>query len=185
MLERETRRAVRSEQGLGSSCSIWITSRKFNDTYGHDAGDTVLRETAASLLRSVRAEDIVCRFGGEEFLVILPQASLEVSQARAERIRSKLRRVDGSAPGPTARVVTASLGVAELPRHGTSPKQLIEAADAAFYRAKKEGRDRVVVATQPNRKSSGWVSRNLAATSLPEAPKALRPQGVSLDSRFM
>ena len=67
--------------------------KKFNDTYGHDAGDTVLRETAAFLLKSVRAEDIVCRFGGEEFLVILPQASLEVSQARAERIRSKLREL--------------------------------------------------------------------------------------------
>jgi diguanylate cyclase (GGDEF)-like protein/PAS domain S-box-containing protein len=155
MLERETRRAVRSEQGLGVLMLDLDHFKKFNDTYGHDAGDTVLRETAAFLLKSVRAEDIVCRFGGEEFLVILPQASLEVTQARAERIRSKLRELMVLHQGQPLGMVTASLGVAELPRHGTSPKELIEAADAALYRAKKEGRDRVVVADPMPQAASG------------------------------
>jgi len=146
MLERETRRAVRSEQGLGVLMLDLDHFKKFNDTYGHDAGDTVLRETASFLLKSVRAEDIVCRFGGEEFLVILPQANLKVSQARAERIRSKLRELTVLHQGQPLGMVTVSVGVAELPRHGTTPKELIEAADAALYRAKKAGRDRVMVA---------------------------------------
>ncbi len=146
MLERETRRAVRAEHGLGLLMLDLDHFKKFNDTYGHDAGDTVLREAAAFLLRSVRAEDIVCRFGGEEFIVILPVADLRVTQARAERIRSKLRELPVLHQGQSLGMVTVSVGVAELPQHGTSPKELIESADAAMYRAKKEGRDRVVVA---------------------------------------
>jgi len=157
MLERETRRAVRAEHGLGVLMLDLDHFKKFNDTYGHDAGDTVLRETAAFLLKSVRAEDIVCRFGGEEFIVILPLADLNVTLARAERIRSRLRELPVLHQGQSLGMVTVSVGVAELPQHGTSPKVLIEAADAALYRAKKEGRDRVAVAdpapepeSQPN-----------------------------------
>lgn len=146
ILERETRRAVRAEQGLGVLMLDLDYFKKFNDTYGHEAGDTVLRETASFLLQSVRAEDIVCRFGGEEFTVVLPVADLRVTQARAERIRSKLRAITVLHQGRSLGMVTVSVGVAELPQHGTSPKELIEAADAALYRAKREGRDRVVIA---------------------------------------
>jgi diguanylate cyclase (GGDEF)-like protein/PAS domain S-box-containing protein len=146
MLERETRRAVRAEHGLGVLMLDLDHFKTFNDTYGHDAGDTVLRETAAFLLKSVRAEDIVCRFGGEEFIVILPLADLSVTQARAERIRSKIRELQVLHQGQALGMVTVSVGVAELPQHGTSPKVLVEAADAALYRAKKAGRDRVAVA---------------------------------------
>ena len=77
ILDRETRRAVRSTQALGILMLDLDHFKKFNDTYGHDAGDTVLRETAAFLLKSVRTEDFVCRFGGEEFIVILPAADLK------------------------------------------------------------------------------------------------------------
>jgi diguanylate cyclase (GGDEF)-like protein len=145
-MERETRRAVRAEQGLGVMMLDLDHFKKFNDTYGHDAGDTVLRETALFLLKSVRAEDIVCRFGGEEFIVILPVADLKTTQARAERIRSRLREMTVLHQGQSLGMVTASIGVAELPQHGTSPQVLIVAADAALYRAKKEGRDRVMTA---------------------------------------
>jgi diguanylate cyclase (GGDEF)-like protein len=120
--------------------------KRFNNTYGHEAGDAVLRETASFLLKSVRAEDFVCRFGGEEFIVILPVADLKTTQARAERIRSKLREMTVIHLGRSLGMVTVSIGVAEVPLHGTSPTDLIEAADAALYRAKKEGRDRVMVA---------------------------------------
>ncbi len=145
-LERETRRAVRSAQGLGVLMLDLDHFKNFNDTYGHDAGDTVLRETASFLLKSVRAEDFVCRFGGEEFVIILPGADLQTSQARAERIRSKLRELTVLHQGKSLGRITVSIGVAEVPLHGTCPKELIEAADAALYRAKKEGRDRVVLA---------------------------------------
>ncbi len=148
-LEREIRRAVRSEQVLGVLMLDLDHFKKFNDTFGHEAGDTVLRETAAFLTRSVRSEDIVCRFGGEEFVIILPLADIQATQARAERIRSKLRELTILHQGKTVGMVTVSVGVAELPQHGTTPKTLLEAADAALYRAKREGRDRVVVADAP------------------------------------
>ncbi|HEV2323184.1 MAG TPA: diguanylate cyclase [Terracidiphilus sp.] len=146
MMEREIRRAVRSEQSLGVLMLDLDHFKKFNDTYGHDAGDTVLREAASFLTRSIRVEDIVCRYGGEEFVVILPTADLNASQARAERIRSKMRELAVLHQGQSLGMITASVGVAALPQHGTSPKALLEAADAALYRAKREGRDRVAVA---------------------------------------
>lgn len=91
-LEREIRRAVRSEQVLGVLMLDLDHFKKFNDTYGHEAGDTVLRETAAFLTRSVRAEDIVCRFGGEEFVIILPIATSK----RSRRAPSAFARRSGN-----------------------------------------------------------------------------------------
>ena len=149
IMERETRRAIRTEHGLGLLMMDLDHFKKFNDTFGHEAGDTVLRETAAFLLKSVRAEDIVCRFGGEEFVVILPMASLPVTEARAERIRSKLSELVITHRGQSLGTLTVSMGVAELPQHGTCTRELLEAADAALYRAKREGRDRVMVADTP------------------------------------
>ena len=146
MLEREIRRAVRAEQALGLLMLDLDHFKKFNDTYGHDAGDTVLRESGMFLARSIRAEDIVCRFGGEEFVMILPTANLSAACARAERIRSKLRELTVLHQGQSLGMVTVSVGVAALPEHGTSPKELLEAADAALYCAKRDGRDRVVAA---------------------------------------
>ncbi len=146
MLEREIRRAVRAEQSLGILMLDLDHFKRFNDTYGHDAGDAVLRETASFLAKSIRAEDIVCRFGGEEFVVILPTADLEASRARADWIRSKLRELTVLHQGQSVGVITVSVGVAALPTHGTSAQELLQAADAALYCAKREGRDRVVAA---------------------------------------
>jgi diguanylate cyclase (GGDEF)-like protein/PAS domain S-box-containing protein len=144
MLEREIRRAVRAEQSLGILMLDLDHFKKFNDTYGHDAGDTVLREAASFLTKSIRVEDTVCRFGGEEFVVILPTADLNAAHARAEKIRSKIRELSVLHQGQSLGMITVSVGVSTLPQHGTSPKELLEAADAALYRAKREGRDRVV-----------------------------------------
>ncbi len=144
MLEREIRRAVRAEQNLGVLMLDLDHFKKFNDTYGHDAGDTVLREAASFLTKSIRVEDVVCRYGGEEFVIILPTADLTSAHARAERIRSRLRELTVLHQGQSLGMITVSVGVATLPQHGTSPKDLLEAADAALYRAKREGRDRVV-----------------------------------------
>src|SRR5205807_1183206 len=89
-LDREIRRAARGDLSVGILILDLDHFKSFNDTYGHEAGDTVLRETAACLVKNVRAEDFVCRFGGEEFVVILPTAEVESSRVRAERLRSKI-----------------------------------------------------------------------------------------------
>jgi len=146
IMGKEVRRAVRGSYGLGLLILDLDHFKMFNDTFGHDAGDMVLRETAALLTKSVRAEDIVCRFGGEEFVVILPMADAKASQARAECIRAKLRELTLMHDGHSLGIITVSVGVAALPDHGTASKELMERADEALYRAKREGRDRVVVA---------------------------------------
>jgi diguanylate cyclase (GGDEF)-like protein/PAS domain S-box-containing protein len=148
-LEREMRRAARAEQSLGILMIDLDHFKNFNDTYGHDAGDVVLRETGASLTKGIRAEDFVCRFGGEEFVVILPTADPETSRMRAERLRTKMRELTIMYQGKSLGMVTISVGVAAFPAHGTSPKELMAAADAALYEAKRGGRDKVVVASAP------------------------------------
>ena len=145
-LEREIRRAIRAEQGLGILMVDLDHFKRFNDTYGHEAGDAVLREAASFLVRSVRAEDFVCRYGGEEFVVVLPTADLHAAEMRAQRIREKIRELAVTHNGHSLGMITASIGVAALPGHGINGKDLLEVADAALYRAKREGRDRVAVA---------------------------------------
>jgi diguanylate cyclase (GGDEF)-like protein/PAS domain S-box-containing protein len=148
-LEREVQRAARAAQSLGLLMIDLDHFKNFNDTYGHDAGDAVLRETALFLAKGIRAEDFVCRFGGEEFVVILPTADLESSRARGERLRLKMRELTIMYQGKSLGMVTISVGVAVLPEHGRSPKELMAAADAALYQAKRGGRDVVVVASAP------------------------------------
>lgn len=145
-LEREVRRATRCEQTLGVLMLDLDHFKKFNDTYGHEAGDDVLRETAGFLSKCVRAEDVVCRYGGEEFVIILPAASLDATHSRAEDIRLKLRELTLMHQEQMLGRITASFGVACFPDHGATRQFLLEAADAALYRAKREGRDRVAVA---------------------------------------
>lgn len=147
VLEREVRRAARAAQSLGVLMVDLDHFKTFNDTYGHDAGDAVLRETAASLSRGIRAEDFVCRFGGEEFVVILPTANLEAACARAERLRLKMKELTLMHQGRSMVMLTVSIGVAEFPEHGLSPHELMAAADASLYEAKRGGRDQVAVAT--------------------------------------
>ncbi|HEV2400305.1 MAG TPA: diguanylate cyclase [Candidatus Sulfotelmatobacter sp.] len=146
MLDREIRRAIRSEQHLGVLILDLDHFKKFNDTFGHEGGDAVLRETAAFLTRSIRAEDFVCRYGGEEFVIVLPTADLRAAQSRADRIREKLHEMSVLQGGRSLGPITASFGVAALPDHGLTQQELLQAADAALYRAKRQGRDRVVVA---------------------------------------
>jgi len=148
VLERELRRASRAAQSLGILMIDLDHFKKFNDTYGHDAGDAVLREIAVSLTKGIRAEDFVCRFGGEEFVVILPTADLASSQARAERLRLKTKELTMLHQGRSMGMITISVGVAAFPEHGESPKELMAAADAALYEAKRGGRDQVVTAAE-------------------------------------
>jgi diguanylate cyclase (GGDEF)-like protein/PAS domain S-box-containing protein len=148
-LQREIRRAVRAKQALGILMLDLDHFKKFNDTYGHEAGDAVLREAGGFFAKSIRLEDTVCRFGGEEFVIILPTAGLEAASARAECIRSKLREMSVHHQGQSLGMITVSVGAAAFPRNGNSPKELLAAADSALYEAKKRGRDRVEKAADP------------------------------------
>ena len=145
-LQREMRLAARAERGLGIIMLDLDHFKKFNDTYGHDAGDVVLRETASLFLKSVRAEDIVCRYGGEEFVIILPMAGFKTAYARAQRIHEKVHEMNLLYLGKRVGKITVSAGVAGFPEHGIVATQLLKAVDAALYQAKREGRDRVVAA---------------------------------------
>jgi diguanylate cyclase (GGDEF)-like protein len=115
-----------------------------NDTGGHAAGDRVLRDVARALISAVRIGDDVVRFGGEEFLILLPESGLVGALRVAESIRLA---VAGMTPGETGGCITASIGVAVFPLNGPSLDDVVRAADLAMYRAKEEGRNRVVAAS--------------------------------------
>jgi len=119
--------------------------KSVNDTYGHDAGDEVLRVVAETLAHSVRETDVAARFGGEEFVVLLPETDLPAALDTAERIRSALAALHVEWQG-TAIPVTASFGVSSSPRCTQDPGELVPSADQALYRAKQGGRNRVVAA---------------------------------------
>jgi diguanylate cyclase (GGDEF)-like protein/PAS domain S-box-containing protein len=145
-LEREVHRAARSKQSLGVIMVDIDHFKRFNDSFGHDAGDLVLREVASLFAKKTRAEDIACRYGGEEFVLILPTAELPIMQSRAEQLRLAVKDLNLNYQGKPLGAVTISLGVALFPQHGVSPAGLMARADVALYQAKKNGRDRVILA---------------------------------------
>ncbi|MEW6001470.1 MAG: diguanylate cyclase [Nitrospirota bacterium] len=144
-LEREIRRATRNQSQLGVIMIDLDHFKRFNDTFSHAAGDVLLRELGTFLRTSVRGEDIACRYGGEEFALIMPEASLEITRKRAELLREGVRHLNVRYLGQTLGMITISLGVAIFPEHGPTGEAVLRAADAALYRAKAEGRDKVIV----------------------------------------
>lgn len=146
-LERELRRAERRKAPLGVIMLDLDHFKRFNDTFGHAAGDIILREIGTFLQAHIRVEDIACRYGGEEFLIIFPEASLDDTLKRAEQLREGIKQLQVHYRDQMLGVVTVSLGVAAFPTHGSTSEAIMKAADAALYRAKAEGRDRVVVAS--------------------------------------
>jgi diguanylate cyclase (GGDEF)-like protein len=147
-LVREIRRAERRKGTVSLIMFDVDHFKKLNDTYGHDAGDQVLKEIGRTVLEAVRREDIPCRYGGEEFLLILPDAKLEDAARRAEELRGRFADIVIPWHGEELHI-TVSLGVAAYPDHGASPGKLIAVADGALYQAKEQGRNRVVTAPLP------------------------------------
>jgi diguanylate cyclase (GGDEF)-like protein len=154
VLERECRRAVRSGRSLAVLMLDVDHFKRFNDTWGHDGGDIVLRELAAVLRASFRGDDVACRYGGEEFVMLLAEASMESAYARAEQLRLMVHRLSAELRGQPLGSITVSIGVALLPDHGMTPEELIASADRALYEAKSRGRDRTVRAPAVSRLTS-------------------------------
>jgi diguanylate cyclase (GGDEF)-like protein len=136
----EIERAGRYETALALVMIDIDGFKKLNDEFGHLLGDEVLRMLAVLLTQQLRKADVVCRYGGEEFAVLLPEITVE----NASSVADKLRRVVEAFPFPgVPRPVTMSCGVARFPDNGATRDELVKAADAALYNAKQSGRNRV------------------------------------------
>ncbi|MDD5250256.1 MAG: diguanylate cyclase [Rhodocyclaceae bacterium] len=143
-LEREIARAKREGHSLALVMIDVDHFKRLNDTYGHQAGDQVLVAMGELLRADTRTEDVACRYGGEEFLVLLPHMSLEAARDRAETWRAHFAGLTVQ-HGELALQTTISLGVAAYPNHGHSAEELTQSADLALYLAKHDGRNRVTV----------------------------------------
>jgi diguanylate cyclase (GGDEF)-like protein len=140
---REFQRAARASQPV-SMLSIDVDHFKtFNDNHGHDAGDSVLRAVGEALNSTFRGDDVPCRFGGEEFVVLLPNTSLSAAQQRAEELRTKVERLSVRYANNNLPRITISVGVAAYPEFGGAPMEVLNVADTALYSAKRSGRNRV------------------------------------------
>ncbi|WP_425482479.1 GGDEF domain-containing protein [Allochromatium palmeri] len=117
--------------------------KHFNDTYGHEAGDTVIKTVAEHLTEVFRHTDIICRYGGEEFVIVLPGAPAEDGHQRAETLRTRVAALDLQHEGTTLGSITLSTGIASWPEMIADPSELLTRADQALYRAKQAGRNRV------------------------------------------
>lgn len=124
--------------------------KRFNDTFGHAAGDHVLRALAKTISRAGRKSDVACRYGGEEFILFMPETSPEVALKRADEIREAVKQLHLEWEGQALGTVTVSAGVAAYPEHGDEADTLLRFADQGLYRAKELGRDRVVLAPLPS-----------------------------------
>jgi diguanylate cyclase (GGDEF)-like protein len=144
-LKRELYRAQRKKQPLAVIMLDLDHFKRVNDTYGHDAGDAVLRLVAQKIRDNVRESDMACRFGGEELVIVLGECDMASALERAETIRKALASLEIE-HGDQTIVITASFGVAVHPEHGVESHDLLQAADQALYEAKRTGRDRVVAA---------------------------------------
>jgi diguanylate cyclase (GGDEF)-like protein/PAS domain S-box-containing protein len=148
--EQELSRTQRKQAPLAIIMLDVDHFKRFNDTFGHAAGDHVLREVGRTISRAGRRSDVACRYGGEEFVLFMPETAPEVALKRADEIREAVKSLhlewEGRALGP----VTLSGGVATYPVHGNDPDTLLRFADQALYRAKELGRDRVAFAPLPS-----------------------------------
>lgn len=148
-MQREQLRAMRNK----STFSIIMTDidhfKAFNDSHGHQAGDSVLQLFGQELNNRVRGEDIACRYGGEEFTLILPGASLEMAGKRAEEIRMAINQLRINVRGQSLPPITASFGVASFPQHGDDWQTVMQVADGELYQAKQAGRNYVSCAQMP------------------------------------
>ncbi len=123
--------------------------KSFNDTYGHDVGDSVLQSISQCLKTNLRVCDVVCRYGGEEFVIIFPNMTLETATGIAEQLRQAIAQLNLYYENQLIGQVTASFGVASYPEQGGSYLSLLKASDQALYRAKAGGRNQVVLANGP------------------------------------
>ncbi len=148
MFAREFERARRYDQPLALIIADLDFLKKVNDTHGHQAGDEAIKAIARVMRESSRSIDLTARYGGEEFCLLLPNTDLDMAGQMAERIRKLINEQHLEGVGS----ISASIGVAGFPVHATEAEELFQQADAALYRAKQEGRNRVCIAKDKDAK---------------------------------
>jgi diguanylate cyclase (GGDEF)-like protein len=148
-LKRELSRATRD----GGRLSLFMLDvdhfKRYNDTHGHDAGDAVLRSLGQLLRECSRTSDIACRYGGEEFTLVLPGSDIDGASAWAERLMSRVHSMEVRMGNRQLPAITVSMGLAVFPGHGVTDTELLQAADKALYEAKHTGRNRMHLAALP------------------------------------
>jgi diguanylate cyclase (GGDEF)-like protein len=144
-LEQELQLATQSCYSVGVVILDLDHFKRFNDTFGHDAGDALLCAAGEVLKSRIRSKDIACRFGGEEFVVILPETSLAEATCLAKDLRLSIGNLKIKHRCQPLGSITASMGVAVFPANGATVDTVLRAADSALYRAKVCGRDRIEV----------------------------------------
>jgi diguanylate cyclase (GGDEF)-like protein len=143
-LQREILRAGRKQTQIGIIMGDLDHFKKFNDVYGHAAGDKIIVQIGKLFKERFRGSDIACRYGGEEFLIILPETSREDTFKRADALREDIKKMEMVFQGQILGTITMSMGIASYPEKGARIEELLRVADTALYKAKQEGRDKVV-----------------------------------------
>jgi len=144
-LKRELHRANRANRNVSLVMLDLDHFKHFNDTFGHQVGDILLKEVAGVIKSRMRAGDLACRYGGEEFSLIIAEVNAEGAHKCAESIRETIKHLSLHHRGQTLGTITVSAGIATFPAHGANSEELIRAADEALYRSKKAGRDCISV----------------------------------------
>jgi diguanylate cyclase (GGDEF)-like protein/PAS domain S-box-containing protein len=143
-LQREITRAARKQTPIGIIMGDLDHFKKFNDDFGHAAGDKIIAQIGKLFNDRFRGSDIACRYGGEEFLIILPETSLADTVKKADTLREEIKKMEIIFQGQILGTITMSMGVAAYPEKGGRMDELLRVADTALYKAKQEGRDRVI-----------------------------------------
>ena len=146
-LERELLRASRRQLSMGIIMLDVDDFKHFNDTRGHAAVDKILKELGNMLLKNIRGEDIACRYGGDEFIIVMPDASPAVTYERAKLFCEYSKQIRFLMEDQVVVTITFSLGVAAFPADGVTSAALLRSVDNALYRAKREGRGQIVLAS--------------------------------------
>ena len=143
-LERELLRARRTNRSFAVMFIDLDHFKRFNDSFGHDAGDFVLQSFTRLLTSHFRGSDVICRYGGEEFALVLPDSSLNHAEMRSDYLRTKVKKLVISHRETPLGPITCSIGIAEFPVDGSTAEELLRVADKCLYEAKTQGRDRTV-----------------------------------------
>ena len=124
-----------------------IILKSFNDQYEHDAGDLILQSIGTCLRKQANTSEVVCRYGGDEFSIIVTGYTLSAIKEFAETLRLKIKQINIEYNGTNLNMFSVSIGIALFPQHGTSYSDLLAAADTALFQAKRKGRDQIAVFT--------------------------------------